>query len=411
MSVGIIVQGMAKEHGKVVETSFKEVAEKHNYAFKRTEDGALITICNLGEVYVTLGKHGKIIIDSSTSLLGAGFHHEVCLFIEKLLPFMGNVVVQDETGYYGDRDLVKLHKEHFIKYLKQLVEEVTKNIDVNELAKGKQYGMKLVHWNINNYTPETINNCITTPYGRFSYKKLVEIKEKELYEDFAKEFYIWNTIDKDAIFFRNAALNIMWDKLHYFKSKKYAEELFLNKQVIMLLEEAIKKDEKIPFPKKEYIEICKLAEHKPVETKRLIDYNSEYEIGYRKSIVFHRFGNINIAADGILLFEEMEVPTWFSADDDWKNIEVGGNVYENDESMQEELKTLVEKLQKESSVEEVLIENAKAYIGNVGKQEDHYMSIALVAYNLQLTIVTFKYKSKKNHAWAVDLVKKYKLAK
>ncbi len=411
MSVGIIVQGMAKDHEKVVETSFKEEAEKNNFAFKRTEDGALITMCNLGEVYVTLGKHGKIILDSSTSLLGAGFHHEVCLFIEKLIPYMGNVVVQDETGYYADRDLEKLHKEHFVKYLKQLVEELTKNIDANDLANGKQYGMKLVHWNINHYTPETINNSIATPYGRFSYKRILEIKEKELYEEFAQDFYIWSKIEKDAIFFRNAALNIMWDHLHYFRSKKYAQELFLNRQVIMLLEEAVKRDVNVPFPIKEYLEVCKLADHRPIQTKHLKDYNAEYTIGYRKGIVFQRFGKINVAADGVLLFEELELPTWFSSDDDWKNIEVGGNVFETQAEMDEEFNTLHEKLKKETLMQEVVVENAKAYIGYAGKNDNYHVSFALVANDLQITTVTFKYKSKKNHAWATDLVKRYKVVK
>ncbi len=407
MSVGIIVQGMAKDHEKVVETSFREIAEKHNYHFQKTEDGALITLCNLGEIYVTLGKHGKIILDSSTSMLGAGFHHEVCLFMEKILPFMGNVIVQDETGYYADRNLEKLHKEHFIKYLRQIVEELTKNIDAKELAKGKQYGMRLVHWNINKYTPQTINNSIATPYGRFSYKKLLEIKQKDLFEEFANSFYIWNKIEKDAYFYRNAALHMMWDSLHYFNSSRFTQELQMNKEVIMLLEQAIKLDKNIPFPIKEYKEICTLANHEAIDTSNLTDLASEYKIGYRKDIVFQRFGNVNIAADGVLLFEEMEVPTWFSADDDWKNIEVGGHLCNSIEEMTKEQENLVERLKQEAKVIEVKVGETKAYIANT-KREDYFLSFAVLAYDLQITTVTFKYKSEENKVWALDLLKKFK---
>ncbi len=412
MSVGIIVQGMAKDHEKVVETSFKEVAEKNNYTFKRTEDGAIITMCNLGDVYVTLGKHGKIILDSSTSMLGAGFHHEVCLFMEKLLPFMGNVIVQDESGYYADRDFEKLHKEHFLKYLKQIIEELTKNIDAKELASGKQYGMRLVHWDINKYTPATINNCIATPYGRFSYKQILEIKEKENYEDFAKMFYIWNKIEKDAYYYRNAALNIMWDSLHYFKSARYMQEMAMSKEVVMLLEEAVKLDSSIAFPKKEYLEICELAGHKAIDVSALTNYTNSYEIGYRKDVIYHRYGNISVAVDGILLFEEFEQLTWYSADDDWKNIEVSGFATESKEKMQSEYNSLVENLKKQAVIENVMLANsdkAKASIAFIGQQEDYYLSLAVIAHDMQITTVIYKYKSRENHKWAVELLKKFKV--
>ena len=64
----------------------------------------------------------------------------------------------------------------------------------------------------------------------------------------------------------------------------------VNQEVIRLLEKALEMDPSIPFPKEEYLEVCRLDEHQPVDLSGAEEMIKEGRIGCRRGLLYRTIG-------------------------------------------------------------------------------------------------------------------------
>ena len=63
-------------------------------------------------------------------------------------------------------------------------------------------------------------------------------------------------------------------------------------------------DRKLPFPKKEYLEVCSLDGHIPVDLEGVTFLPEDVMIGCRKHLVYRKIGNMSFGLPGNFLYDE-----------------------------------------------------------------------------------------------------------
>ena len=87
----------------------------------------------------------------------------------------------------------------------------------------------------------------------------------------------------------------------------YAEkDARINEYIISELEAAASLDPSLPFPKKEYEELCRLHGCTPIPTEGMPLYETEFTIGYRRGIVKYKVGSICFGLPGSYLRDSDE---------------------------------------------------------------------------------------------------------
>ena len=60
----------------------------------------------------------------------------------------------------------------------------------------------------------------------------------------------------------------------------------------------------IPFPVREYLEVCALAEHEPADVEGLSPLPHDVEVGCRKRLIYRKLGKVKFPLPGSFIFEE-----------------------------------------------------------------------------------------------------------
>ena len=108
------------------------------------------------------------------------------------------LLIDDECEYLADHDFERLRDHYFDSYLHLLLTNM-KQMDEQEEA--------TYAWDNKSYLPLAKSGCVITPMG---YLNVREFTHQTL-DDAAKAFFIWNDLEKNAFFYRNSALNSMWN--------------------------------------------------------------------------------------------------------------------------------------------------------------------------------------------------------
>ena len=145
-------------------------------------------------------------------------------------------------------------------------------------------------WDSSDYFPRTYGGEIITPLGMYNYESICDLVRQNDIRGLAKEFFIWDNRMKNALFYRNSALALMWHDCYFMPSRRSPEDAKINNRILTLLKEAAKLDEDLPFPKREYLELCRLAGKKPMDVSRLSNYRQFRKIGYRRGMVIEHIG-------------------------------------------------------------------------------------------------------------------------
>ena len=187
--------------------------------------------------------------DCQTNILGPGFHKAAIEFIDRLQQATGiRFEVEDETDYYTERDFEAMKKKHFHKWLAKLFEIIQKQEDKGSTSLS-------ICWDLNKYYPQSDSGIVISPLGSF---RLSEVIRRIREESFADDFFIWNSPERDARFHRGLALNALWEDCYFMPSERSEEDARINGYIISELETAASLDPSLPFPKKEYEELCRL---------------------------------------------------------------------------------------------------------------------------------------------------------
>ena len=258
--------------------------------------------------------------DCQTNMLGPGFHKAAIEFIDRLQQATGTrFEVEDETDYYTERDFEAMKKKHFHKWLAKLFEIIQEQEDKGSTSLS-------ICWDLNKYYPQSDSGIVISPLGSFRLSEVIRRIREEGIESFADDFFIWNNPERDARFHRGLALNAMWEDCYFMPSERSEEDARINGYIISELETAASLDPSLPFPKKEYEELCRLHGCTPVPTDGIPTYETEFAIGYRRGIVNHKVGRIRFSLPGSYL-EDTDDGTlvyYDAAADNWHTVRCTG---------------------------------------------------------------------------------------
>jgi len=118
----------------------------------------------------------------------------------------------------------------------------------------------------------------------------------------------------------------MWEDCYFMPSERSEEDARINGYIISELETAASLDPSLPFPKKEYEELCRLHGCTPVPTDGIPTYETEFAIGYRRGIINHKVGRIRFSLPGSYL-EDTDDGTlvyYDAAADNWHTVRCTG---------------------------------------------------------------------------------------
>ncbi len=388
--MGLRLQELAKSLGKEL-----------GYSCDVVRDLIVCQFCPEG--FVWMGWHdGWLVGDCQTNIAGPGFHVAVIHFLELFVSKADmKLFIQDDTGYYKERDFVKMRRNYFYRWYTGLMERVLE----------KQHeGGQLIGWPADYYQPEVSADTVITHIRPFTYNEISGIVNSGISMAFAKDFFIWNEEQKDAYYYRNCALVMLNQECHFMPSSRHAEDYAINQRIIGCLERALELDPRIPFPKKEYLELCRLAGHEPVSTQEASEYAPDITIGCRRGLVFRTIGCVRFAVPGNFLY-----------DASWRGH--SEHYYDGSGSDAHDYYIFAFQTENLTAFQEISFENARVDSihdfkagGARGKMAVYlpqekdgiviYSVAAQIIYKNQITIISISYENTEDRGWAMDLIQK-----
>lgn len=391
-----------------IKQALSALSQERNYTVYQEQDDTCVHFCRLGNLYFHFEpKEGacdefELTGTCKTNLVGAGFHAAAIAFIDALKKETGLTIhMDDETDYDTDRDFQRMRTEHFYNWLRSIV-----NICDLQVEKGNGKDL-CVCWDIDQYSPEEIDQTVVTPFGRFHIKDMVAQVEQYGIESFAKEFFIWNEEEQDALFYRNTALSLLWEDCYFMPSSRSDEDFEVNQMIIDCIEEAAALDIFIPLPKAIYHELCKLHDHMPVDLSDWPEYESRYPIGYRKGLVREKIGNISFLLPGSYLYlYDQEGQTndyiWHDGlEENWHSIRITGfRRREGNAEFNDRIFTDTEEAAEEFSAGDGI--GRYAYEGRLQDDDGftYSRSIAEVLCGSQVLFISVSYENPAEKQWA-----------
>jgi len=327
MGLGFTIHTKIKDIEKFQQAVESQAVES-GYNAEHDESSSTVSFCRLGDLFLNYQHEGEgnadnvisVNGDCQTNMLGPGFHKAAIEFIDRLQQATGTrFEVEDETDYYMERDFEVMKKKHFHKWLAKLFEIIQEQEDKGSTSLS-------ICWDLNKYYPQSDSGIVISPLGSFRLSEVIRRIREEGIESFADDFFIWNNPERDARFHRGLALNAMWEDCYFMPSERSEEDARINGYIISELETAASLDPSLPFPKKEYEELCRLHGCTPVPTDGIPTYETEFTIGYRRGIVNHKVGRIRFSLPGSYL-EDTDDGTlvyYDAAADNWHTVRCTG---------------------------------------------------------------------------------------
>lgn len=327
MGLGFTIHTKIKDIEKFQQAVESQAVES-GYNVEHDESSSTVSFCRLGDLFLNYQHEGEgntdnvisVNGDCQTNMLGPGFHKAAIEFIDRLQQATGTrFEVEDETDYYTERDFEAMKKKHFHKWLAKLFEIIQEQEDKGSTSLS-------ICWDLNKYYPQSDSGIVISPLGSFRLSEVIRRIREEGIESFADDFFIWNNPERDARFHRGLALNAMWEDCYFMPSERSEEDARINGYIISELETAASLDPSLPFPKKEYEELCRLHGCTPVPTDGIPTYETEFAIGYRRGIINHKVGRIRFSLPGSYL-EDTDDGTlvyYDAAADNWHTVRCTG---------------------------------------------------------------------------------------
>ena len=297
MSIGLRFTGETGRPEALLEAA-GALAQERGYRVAAGQSGMKVSMCPLGELKL-FWRPGEdpagpwqVRGGCLSTPAGAGLHRAAVELLDSL-PIRA-LTVEDETDFFRHRDFQRVKEEHFYPWLRTLVD-----VCRQESGKGVS-GMRLC-WDLEQYGPEDIPDTVVTPMGRFRLSELVDLVENRGIEALASRFFIWDGRTRDARFFRNRAINALWEKCRFAPSARSQEDAAVNSAILDDLERAAKLDPTLPLPRDAYAEVCALAGRGPALPGGPA-LKEEFSPGYRKGYVTYAVGALRLTLPGAYLY-------------------------------------------------------------------------------------------------------------
>ncbi len=317
MSIGFSFTAQTRRKEPLLQ-AVNTLAERNGYRVEANDKGLWVDFCPMGGVSIEWEHDGGIMGqwnisgECCSTPAGAGFHRAAIEFVDALGngPLKGLSVV-DDTDYYSRRDFGHMREEHFYSWLKTLVNVCREQMDSGE------YSNLCLCWDMDQYQPEEIPGTVVTPMGRFHISAMVKAVESLGIGWLADRFFLWNQPERDAVYYRNCALNLMWEKCCFAPSGRSEQDARCNRLILDQLEQAFRMDPKLPVPAEAYRLLCSLDGREPVIPEAAREMENQYPVGYRRSNVTYSYGELRLTLPGSYLYETEEWENGRSCDLWW----------------------------------------------------------------------------------------------
>jgi len=181
---------------KRLRKTLKALEKKFNFLIYPGENEYAIEFFPSALLYLQF-KEGTVSGSSALAHLGPGFHNFLYEFLDVLGDNLGtDFIFDDETGYQFHRDFESLRKLYDAEVLKTL----------EGCLKSES---SLLGWANPEWLPLPVPGYLYTPTGSWRYDDLKRTLQNNS-EDFLLKYYIWPNPEKDAYFFRNLGLLLLW---------------------------------------------------------------------------------------------------------------------------------------------------------------------------------------------------------
>ncbi len=241
-----------------------------------------ILVCPQGKIVVI--EEGKdMILSANTRQGGPGFHAFVVdLFEDIQEEIPGDYEMIDDTEYDKDKDwdrLVQLY-ENELDYVRKMILE------------DPEFRNKNYMFDETFYLPKSEKGKVLTATGDMDEE---EFKNKNL-SDLMDHFYVWNDWDRDARFYRNAALTLLAKEGYGQFSKMNDQTEKIADEICDDLEIAFRMDPTLPLPLKAYSKLIHLLGREN-KLEGAIEMDRE-AVQYRTREVYHVFDDAKVVAPG-----------------------------------------------------------------------------------------------------------------
>lgn len=372
-----------------------------------------IDFCRLGSLYLDFKEESnglQLEGNARTNLAGAGYHKAVVDFTDAFLEKAElQAEVEDETEYYEHRDFEKMRTENMYSWLKSMMQICKIQIEKEKI------GNLAVCWSNAQYQPELMENTAYSPFGPLHIPQIIAEIEEEGIERFAQRFFLWNEKEKDAGFYLKSALSMLWEECYFMPGSRSEEDQKINQLIIKYLETAARMNPELPFPKEDYLCLCRLNEAEPISLEGLKELKTEEPIGFRKGLVIHSLGNFKITLPGFYQMTEVEREqgfdyVWYDGvEQNWHNFRFtvfssrNGNAEFSDQLFEETEENFIEY---EAGDGRGRAAFAREVIDEEG--DSFYQSIAQVICENQMLFVTASFAKRKEKDKVMELLQQIK---
>ena len=279
MSIGLSFEAQIQDVSEARE-EVMDLAEQWNIAAFPDENSVSLSFCPIGILEIQFeqeeANHWIMSGECVTTPAGPGLHKAVADFIETLADRLDlEILFDDEAEYMDYHDFKKMAEDHFYPWLETLM-----TIPIHQLEE-EEYTSLCLCWDLNEYMPREIPGTIITHMGRFSITALAEKLEDGI-EAFADQFFLWKNPIKDALYYRNCALNELWEHCYFAPSSRSELDRQINGFIFSHLEQALMMDRTLPFPIEAYYKLCQLDGKDPLDLTGVPELRYETKIGYRR---------------------------------------------------------------------------------------------------------------------------------
>ncbi|MBF0578501.1 hypothetical protein IM774_01575 [Erysipelotrichaceae bacterium RD49] len=241
-----------------------------------------ILVCPQGKI-VVIEEDKDMILSANTRQGGPGFHAFVVdLFEDIQEEIPGDYEMIDDTEYDKDKDwdrLVQLY-ENELDYVRKMILE------------DPQFRNKNYMFDETYYLPKPEKGKVLTATGDMDEE---EFKNKNL-SDLMDHFYVWNDWDRDARFYRNAALTLLAKEGYGQFAKMNEQTEKIADEICDDLEIAFRMDPTLPLPLKAYNELIHLLGREN-KLEGAVEMDRE-AVQYRTREVYHVFEDAKVVAPG-----------------------------------------------------------------------------------------------------------------
>lgn len=295
------------------EAMVKELAGEFGCTWEPFYGHLILRFCPEGNIWFRWHKR-MLWGESQTNIAGPGFHAAVIEFLERLADGGSlKLKVSDMTGYFRERNFFEMRRKYFYEWFTDLLKMVS----------GWENGKEHVFcWPSNEYIPEKQEGKLITHIRPFSFGEIKGMVNSGLAMAFARDFFIWNETYKDALYYRNCALALLNQSCFFMPSKRSEKDRQVNDSIIQSLETAYGMDPLLPFPRSEYLEICSLAGHEPMDISHTEPFPEGTGMGCRRNGIYQKLGNMQFYLPGYFLLEEKSTD---NMDHYYDGLEYGGH--------------------------------------------------------------------------------------